>query len=768
MSGAAAVARPWRAARRLAVTLAAFPRGVETRIDRAGRIAREELAPSPARLRTAMRIALICSLGTGLIAVMHIQSVLGAYTLWGLTSTPTVALRPMRALMLIVVIGFAMAISVPIAGILVQAPWLFLPFIGAAAAIFSYLINFGIVGSYWLFIEILSLGTLYTAVFTPYDLGWPSAYTFAGVTLSVVVICLFDMVLWPDPAENALCDSIAMGFERNRINLALAGRGYLDEDQIDELPSIASVSILPLHLPLLNRAHAENPDSRRYAELLAAVTVDERMYMEIGRLVVQAREPVDRTLRDHLRPEIEAVLTMLDEMMARVRDHAKSGLRMDVAWPERRVEDMNAALEVLESRAAAVTSAAVSASILPELTNLTAFIATLRMLSERLTRPPESMPMYPIAIRAPRLWESFPRDPERIRYCLKMGIAIMAVVTVGLTTQRADLGTIVWTALIVGLPTYGATLRKMVLRIGGVIVGGIFVLLAMIIVSPNFETVLAFTIAFFIALYVAAYAGLSSGRVNYLGKQTGTTFVLAYASLAPSADIYTPLWRLWAVFLGITVTTVVFLTIWPEYARDALIKRLTLILRETMTVLPGTGEQAGNLAIQAAAARIIETLAELLGTVDDARLEGRRSGIDPDGVIESSGTLRRVGYNLAMICLGRITAPRPALEDGALAAQLRCETDVRGLIEYWLNYFTTAQEAGTGKHLRLVRPSPPPLQIGEHLKDFEDRIAVSNFATIAGWPRPARDSILAELQIWRRVAGLLPDLNSNLSRVRPV
>jgi len=62
------------------------------------------------------------------------------------------------------------------------------------------------------------------------------------------------------------------------------------------------------------------------------------MYMEIGRIVVQAREPVDRTLRDRLRPEIEAVLTMLDQMIARVRDHTKSGLKMDVAWPARRVD----------------------------------------------------------------------------------------------------------------------------------------------------------------------------------------------------------------------------------------------------------------------------------------------------------------------------------------------------------------------------------------------------------------------------------------------
>ena len=59
-------------------------------------------------------------------------------------------------------------------------------------------------------------------------------------------------------------------------------------------------------------------------------------------------------------------------------------------------------------------------------------------------------------------------------------------------TQRADLSTILTTVLITALPTYGATLRKMILRIVGVIIGGAITLLTIIIVTPNFETLPAY------------------------------------------------------------------------------------------------------------------------------------------------------------------------------------------------------------------------------------------------------------------------------------
>ena len=81
---------------------------------------------------------------------------------------------------------------------------------------------------------------------------------------------------------------------------------------------------------------------------------------------------------------------------------------------------------------------------------------------------------------------------------MKVGLCIVIGYVIGLITQRADLSTILTTVLITALPTYGAALRKMILRIIGVIIGGTMTLLTIIIVTPNFETLPAYMMALFV------------------------------------------------------------------------------------------------------------------------------------------------------------------------------------------------------------------------------------------------------------------------------
>src|SRR5260370_5433211 len=136
--------------------------------------------------------------------------------------------------------------------------------------------------------------------------------------------------------------------------------------------------------------------------------------------------------------------------------------------------------------------------------------------------------------------------------------------------------------LITALPTYGAALRKMILRIIGVIIGGALTLLTIIIVTPNFETLPAYMMALLAVFFISSYAALSSGRISYAGKQIGTTFALAFAGLSPALDVYAPLWRIWAVLLGTLVAGIVFLLLWPEYAGDSLLPKLRAVIRNTL------------------------------------------------------------------------------------------------------------------------------------------------------------------------------------------
>ncbi len=86
----------------------------------------------------------------------------------------------------------------------------------------------------------------------------------------------------------------------------------------------------------------------------------------------------------------------------------------------------------------------------------------------------------------------------------------------------------------------------MCLRITGAVIGGAVSLLAIIIVSPNFDTLPAYMLAVFAVFCASTYSSLGSARMTYAGKQMGIVFALVFVGLSPSINIYEPLWRIGA------------------------------------------------------------------------------------------------------------------------------------------------------------------------------------------------------------------------------
>src|SRR5262249_61732241 len=126
----------------------------------------------------------------------------------------------------------------------------------------------------------------------------------------------------------------------------------------------------------------------------------------------------------------------------------------------------------------------------------------------------------------------------------------------------------------------------------------------------------------------------------------GVSSVVAYAVLAPSSNFYEPVWRVWGIFLGLVIVTLVFLIVDPEYGGKALVPRLKAILQGALEMLSPTEnlteQRLGKIIMQATL-----HLTELLAIAQDARMEGRRSGVNPDRVIDAAGTLRRIMHRLS-------------------------------------------------------------------------------------------------------------------------
>ena len=723
----------------------------------------EELRPRPGRIRTSVRWAFISAVGAALMAALHVDSALGPATLWLCLFASSSLMTASQGLALVLAYAATLSASVPLAGILVDVPWMLLPFFGLATALGAYVLNKQKLPAAWLNCVVGFLDTFYLCIFDPDNFGWSVAYTFSGMSLAIGVIVVFDMVLWPDPAERTLLRSLADTLTRQRERLAAIGRAYLDPLAATVLPQPSLVSVLPTQLPLLERARRELNNPQREAILLAAVTTTERLRIEIEQLLAIARDNVPRDIRTRLRPEIEAVLQAIVAALRQQAHEAAMGLEPSNSNYEELSTAIRSSLDSLQARETLALSQLPSADAAAT-ANVAAFNVGLRKIGLRLLNRPLG-DIHGLAFPKDTYSGATQSGADRalMRYSAKLGIATTLAFVVGVASHRSDLSVIVWTALIAGLPTYGATLRKMILRIVGGVIGGLLALPVMMVVSPNFLSLGSYLAAFFVVLFICAYVSLSSGRLAYAGQQGGLSFVIAYASLSPNANFYEPLWRVWGIFLGLIIVTLVFLLVTPEYAGKAIVPRLRRILHSTLELLPPA---AGLTAqrVQEIDMDVTLNLIQLLGIAEDARLELRHSGIVPDRIVEAAGTLRRIVHRLSGIATGRLVIPQPALPAEIQAARAACETALRYHLQSWLEVLEDEQGPDRRRIVEVAaRFTPDDLAVP--LAKLQEHLSVFGLGELASWPAAARSALLAEIESYRQLMVLMTELDQQFVEI---
>ncbi|HEX4209905.1 MAG TPA: FUSC family protein, partial [Candidatus Binataceae bacterium] len=593
---------------------------------------------------------------------------------------------------------------------------------------------------------------------------------FGGCVLAFGLIALFDNWLWPDPAEKILPESVAASVARNRRRLLEVARFYLDQDAGKRPPEPPFTSGMPAQLALLERARMEGATAYRRAVMLAAISREERLHIQIDRMTIAAREEMPRTLRMMFEPEvvetISSIAAALEELEREVMVHVRTGPDQPASPAGLRARQ---ALEALDARVVELRPAFINRIGTAEISNFSEFTEALHAMVRLIEKPLDEPPAHTAVVTAaavtpPAVAGAGKVDPALMRYCGKTGLCIVAAYVIGITSHKAELATILTTVVITALPTYGAALRKMILRIVGAILGGAIALVAIIIVAPNFSTLPSYLIAIFVVLYLSGYASLSSGRVAYAGKQIATTFLLVFADLSPAADVYAPLWRIWGILLGTLVVTVVFFLMWPEYAGNSLLPRLRKVLRDALALAPG-GEAAGAVAtIEAVNSESMQVLSEILEVAEDARLEGRTSLINHEFVVQAAGTLRRISNRFAGLAEQRTSAPLPPLDAATQAAREATFSALRMRLDSWLAFYESEQclersaaMAVAAHHLRS--------EIANPMEDLSRRISAGGYAQIAAWSLEQRRQILAEMEALRRLEFLMRELDEYLARV---
>jgi hypothetical protein len=157
-------------------------------------------------------------------------------------------------------------------------------------------------------------------------------------------------------------------------------------------------------------------------------------------------------------------------------------------------------------------------------------------------------------------------------------------------------------------------------------------------------------------------------------------------------------------------------------------------------------------------------LVEILQVADDARLEGRRSLIDHESVVQASGTLRRITDRCAGLAMARITTPTPRLDDLTEASRDATLAALRSRLQSWLTFFESSQSLNADAAI-AVPARHSRTDIAQPLEAFSARLEAEGFASIASFNLEQRRQILAELESLRRLEFLASELDDFLSRV---
>ncbi len=697
MEPAGVLPRPWSREpgdlERLKTAMGLPSRRIQSAIEEfASFVAVELRAYRPGRTKTAARIATIVTAYAAVMACLHVQSPTAQYALWLLLAPPSPMLKPRQALALAASTAALCALSVPIAGALSEAPGLMIVVIGAFTALTVYAVNALQMGARGFVLQLAFLEAFYNSVVVPENAGFLAANTFAGYILAIGIIFLFDAWLWPNPAEPILAQSLSFTLRKESRRL-LDAAGLRGEKSSAGRISQAAESDLAAHLSLLQRVAQESGGSSRRDVLLGEITRVERIFTHIEHLSRLAYDlqshPIDPSLAQRVRHAMEAAAQAVREHAQSLREHIKFLPRE--APTASKLQAARRAL-VGEASSLAVARGGEGGSSAP-LPALGAFVHALEELDSLLTDPHLETSAETIAqeaIFSPARLIQEPFDPTLWRFSLKTAAAVVLCFILGFASHDPRLWVAPVTVFTVAFPAYGTAMRRMLLRLGGSALGGLLMVVILTLsVSPGVLSLPGYLLVIFPMVFLAGYTGLSSEKIAYAGRQIGDVFIILFMGIKPLANIYDPFWRAWGIFLGILVPGLIYYCVWPQHAGEKIPALLARLLRNAAAAGPHGRHRLSKNALSGAAKDNIGIEAELLALAADARFEGRSSGVNPNAVVESIGSLRALSHHfIAMTARRREGLERLRRADEASFSAIQSELLLlTAQLELWSDLF---------------------------------------------------------------------------------
>ncbi|HCF8067752.1 TPA: FUSC family protein [Klebsiella michiganensis] len=221
--------------------------------------------------------------------------------------------------------------------------------------------------------------------------------------------------------------------------------------------------------------------------------------------------------------------------------------------------------------------------------------------------------------KAPLLLPDAWSNPAYLHFALKTLLATLLCYVFYTAADWQGIHTIMLSCVIVAQPGLGATMQKTWLRIGGALLATLIALLLIVFVQPRTDSLsglLAMTLPVFA---LAAWIAAGSERIAYAGIQIGFTFALAFLSwFGPLSNLTELRDRVIGILLGVLVSSIVHLYLWPDSEAPQLKARLAQLYRQLAQTLAARDDEVQQVPLFAALTEsetlINRVAAEPLGT----------------------------------------------------------------------------------------------------------------------------------------------------------
>ena len=247
------------------------------------------------------------------------------------------------------------------------------------------------------------------------------------------------------------------------------------------------------------------------------------------------------------------------------------------------------------------TVADIQPQVIPRESANSAILQELAGVLARLARG-EAIPLPRGEVeKAPLLLPDAWSNPAYLHFALKTLLATLLCYVFYTAADWQGIHTIMLSCVIVAQPGLGATLQKTWLRIGGALLATLIALILIVFVQPwtdSLSGLLAMTLPVFA---LAAWIAAGSERIAYAGIQIGFTFALAFLSwFAPLSNLTELRDRVIGILLGVLVSSIVHLYLWPDSEAPQLKARLAQLYRQLAQTLSARNDEVQLVPLFAA------------------------------------------------------------------------------------------------------------------------------------------------------------------------